>query len=1272
MKLIKTILFLFFTFFFQLASFSYSYAVTQVGSCLKNEECHKSSDGIYTDQSKCEDGGGLWYPDDNNCGQPVCYFPVADGSFDHVSWNFGNRREEGARCHAGIDLYTTGSGTIVAAAAGKVIKVENGFATCDSGISNSAIYIQHSGYVYIYGEVNTSTIQVSAGDEVKAGQYLGNATACGMLHLEKRTNSTYERWYPSSGQSVGTAANYCVTHYLETKPSNLLDPTEDIKKLQSNECGNALSGELPVGGDNPDEEEGSNGSSDDDAVIRINNYFITNYSTNQLIEHFTKDGDQAYCAATTTINSQFTNADYPALRLDMEKAFIPLMRNDSYKALRLNSAETYYGVVGGNYTADLYDEDSLLVQSSWLSKVLPAKTNCAMKVLNVIFLDNVYKDCLAAGNTEEYCTSTRHQNIPGSNLTTKDLSEHMEEALVDFAHPTKPESGKIDNVTYCQQLLEPQGEDEDDTDFTTRYKLQQAFLQMPFFANKYYQTGYLVEAVKICPVRPSNGDGSTCLDPAWEYNNCSWEIVPDQIRVYPFKFPMLFNNKNFCDINDPNYPSSCVVNEEFPYHDPTTTYTDPATLNTTFLQTLSQQEFIREATIAARIEMGENAKATPYQSSSELVNCANCGGDNLKQALIKLINTTDKHNEFWQTYLGDKYSDMSCETIGGAESSNSIYSNAGNNVDSGLRDNSVDTFPEYCCKYTLKYHPLTGASCCMEEDFYTIGYDAANGMPIFNSCTESDDDFNYTKAKIRYWIVSPQGDQLKTTEDTVLGSFYPESTYRSLLESDKRQVKRLNFNGLDNAASQISMLGAGPITNIFIVQQSLYVAGENDAFEGNTSAGLFKTLLAYRTINEYFTNNATGGYYTPTTPANEQEIIQAICNKFGAEFGAEVASEAVAIARAESGLNPNSCNRVAFGLFQLHFWYNCYYQLGVSRIPNGQWNCQKSYTDCASRYTVDGNIDVAIAKYKGAGWCPWDVYKAQGSYNGGCTTDSGESWLRVGRGNYNNNKNICVENNGQVVYNPAGDCGQSGKVGVDCSATDVTPYVPGGGNDGDTIVTLIPMEDTIWNKGSFPNRSFTKESSNSFKYWLYKPSNDTSGLPLIIYLHGSGEVGNNLDSLANVSLPKFLKKGNNINAVIIAPQLSNCCWTAKTTEVKQLIDTVVRTYNLDPNKISITGHSLGGQGVYDMINDYPGFFSAGVPISGWGNSSWARNIASTPIQAYHGDKDTSVSYSAGVAIVKAIQQAGGNATMNTIEGAGHIIQDKVYTQTNALQWMISQ
>ena len=207
------------------------------------------------------------------------------------------------------------------------------------------------------------------------------------------------------------------------------------------------------------------------------------------------------------------------------------------------------------------------------------------------------------------------------------------------------------------------------------------------------------------------------------------------------------------------------------------------------------------------------------------------------------------------------------------------------------------------------------------------------------------------------------------------------------------------------------------------------------------------------------------------------------------------------------------------------------------------------------------------------------------------------------------------------------------------------------------------------------SKTISTSGIHDFNYILYKPSNDRdlSGLPLIVVLHGSGERGRDFDKLYKRAPYIQLKNGTVApKALVLMPQLPSGSWGDRASDVMELIRYICDTYSCDMNRISITGHSLGGCGTLDMLIKYPGFFSAAAPVSASVGGRHLSSIVETPVWIFHGTKD----YTMGFSIYDAydiINGAGGYCRLTKLEGEKHQINHVWYDKEYALfDWMLSR
>lgn len=192
-------------------------------------------------------------------------------------------------------------------------------------------------------------------------------------------------------------------------------------------------------------------------------------------------------------------------------------------------------------------------------------------------------------------------------------------------------------------------------------------------------------------------------------------------------------------------------------------------------------------------------------------------------------------------------------------------------------------------------------------------------------------------------------------------------------------------------------------------------------------------------------------------------------------------------------------------------------------------------------------------------------------------------------------------------------------------------------------------------------------------YGVYTPENYNE-LPLIVYLHGAGERGEEFSHLERHGISRLLSEGKEYPAVILTPQCpAQFVWDNVVTNVKEIIDTVVDEYGIKKDRISITGSSMGGFGTWMMGLTYNNFFAGIAPVAG-GSMSWRmQNLKTTPVYAFHGDKDTLVPPVYSELCVNAVNANGGNAKLEILENYGH--NDGInyaYEHTDLIEWLILQ
>jgi len=201
---------------------------------------------------------------------------------------------------------------------------------------------------------------------------------------------------------------------------------------------------------------------------------------------------------------------------------------------------------------------------------------------------------------------------------------------------------------------------------------------------------------------------------------------------------------------------------------------------------------------------------------------------------------------------------------------------------------------------------------------------------------------------------------------------------------------------------------------------------------------------------------------------------------------------------------------------------------------------------------------------------------------------------------------------------------------------------------------------------------YEKNEARTMNYGVAYPDS-YEGLPLLIYLHGAGERGENFDHVYLHAIPKLILEGREFPAVVLYPQCPGpFIWNNMVKELKCIIDSVVAEYGIEKDRIMLTGSSMGGYGTWEMAMCYPEFFAAIAPVAGGGVAWRALKLRKMPIKTYHGSIDTAVTPLQSEIMVEAVNREGGRAELIYLEGFEHNDGiDEAYRNTDLVEWLLS-
>ena len=180
-------------------------------------------------------------------------------------------------------------------------------------------------------------------------------------------------------------------------------------------------------------------------------------------------------------------------------------------------------------------------------------------------------------------------------------------------------------------------------------------------------------------------------------------------------------------------------------------------------------------------------------------------------------------------------------------------------------------------------------------------------------------------------------------------------------------------------------------------------------------------------------------------------------------------------------------------------------------------------------------------------------------------------------------------------------------------------------------------------------------------------------MPLIIQLHGAGERGSGKDDLEKVDVngfSKYLKTAEH-ECIVIMPQCPiDEFWAGRVESIIKFIEQLIKEYNVDEDRVYLTGLSMGGFGTWYTSMARPDLFAAIAPVCG-GGMAWNAGVLKMPIWAFHGADDPVVSVNQTDEMVLKLKELGADVTYTRMDGVEHGVWEYAYTK-DLLEWLLSK
>jgi predicted peptidase len=215
---------------------------------------------------------------------------------------------------------------------------------------------------------------------------------------------------------------------------------------------------------------------------------------------------------------------------------------------------------------------------------------------------------------------------------------------------------------------------------------------------------------------------------------------------------------------------------------------------------------------------------------------------------------------------------------------------------------------------------------------------------------------------------------------------------------------------------------------------------------------------------------------------------------------------------------------------------------------------------------------------------------------------------------------------------------------------------------------------------SFQVKSFSDKAGHTLKYSLFVPAKLPAGekLPLVLCLHGAG---GNTEAAKVLAAPEAQAKHP---CIVMAPACdsSTARWVdmpfragserSVLPELLGALETVMREFPVDANRVYVTGQSMGGVGTWGLLAREAHRFAAAVPVCGIWQPEDAAKMIGVPVWAFHGDEDPRVPVEGSRKMIAALKVAGASPRYTEYPGVGHNSWSAAYATPELWDWVFAQ
>ncbi|MBO6523867.1 MAG: dienelactone hydrolase family protein [Balneolaceae bacterium] len=199
------------------------------------------------------------------------------------------------------------------------------------------------------------------------------------------------------------------------------------------------------------------------------------------------------------------------------------------------------------------------------------------------------------------------------------------------------------------------------------------------------------------------------------------------------------------------------------------------------------------------------------------------------------------------------------------------------------------------------------------------------------------------------------------------------------------------------------------------------------------------------------------------------------------------------------------------------------------------------------------------------------------------------------------------------------------------------------------------------------------DEDQTMQYLFYTPSETSEKMPLVVFLHGGGEGGTDIEKVKIHGIPKLIAGGKDFPFYMIAPQNPYARGFWNDRAVDKIVDHIISEFPIDTSRVYLAGLSRGGYGVWRMAINNPGKYAAMISVCAASIPQiYVNRIGEMPVWLFHGEEDSVVPVEVSINAYEKMKPANPNVKLTLYPDTDHDSWTPTFLNEEVYEWLLKQ